>query len=174
MRCTSRRQMESPRPVPSPTFLVVKNGSKTRSRLRVGMPRPLSETLMTMSAPWVRASISTQPSVRSGSSPWRALSVRLNSTCWSWSALPRTASASPTCVLRRARIRCVSLSSMRNTVPTTGASSTLREIVRALVGEDADLLDDAADALQAVAAVLEQLLEVVGGHHLLGVAGRSR
>jgi len=34
--------MSSPRPVPSPTSLVVKNGSKIRSRISAGTPGPVS------------------------------------------------------------------------------------------------------------------------------------
>jgi hypothetical protein len=34
--------MSSPRPVPSPTGLVVKNGSKMRGRISGAMPVPLS------------------------------------------------------------------------------------------------------------------------------------
>ena len=39
---TSRRTMSRPSPVPCPTGLVVKNGSKMRSRISAGMPGPLS------------------------------------------------------------------------------------------------------------------------------------
>ena len=35
---------ESPRPVPSPTSLVVKNGSKMRARVASSMPAPVSRT----------------------------------------------------------------------------------------------------------------------------------
>ena len=39
--------MSSPRPVPRPTSLVVKNGSKARARTSAGMPGPLSATSTT-------------------------------------------------------------------------------------------------------------------------------
>src|SRR5262249_10723316 len=39
---TIRQEMSSPRPVPSPTSLVVKNGSKIRSRISAGTPGPVS------------------------------------------------------------------------------------------------------------------------------------
>src|SRR5215475_8300155 len=39
---TMRQEMSSPRPVPSPTSLVVKNGSKIRSRISAGTPGPVS------------------------------------------------------------------------------------------------------------------------------------
>src|SRR5262245_28638445 len=42
--------IESPRPVPWPTGLVVKNGSKTCGRCSAGMPQPLSEKTRQM--PW--------------------------------------------------------------------------------------------------------------------------
>src|SRR5437660_841280 len=44
-------QIDRPRPVPSPTSLVVKNGSKMRSRMAGSMPGPLSETSITISSP---------------------------------------------------------------------------------------------------------------------------
>ena len=44
---TRRRTMSRPRPVPCPTGLVVKNGSKMRSRICAGMPAPLSTTRTT-------------------------------------------------------------------------------------------------------------------------------
>ena len=37
-----RQAMSSPRPVPSPTGLVVKNGSKMRCWISAGMPGPVS------------------------------------------------------------------------------------------------------------------------------------
>ena len=39
---TMRQDMSSPSPVPSPTGLVVKNGSKIRSRISGGTPDPVS------------------------------------------------------------------------------------------------------------------------------------
>ena len=41
---TIRQAMSRPSPVPSPTGLVVKNGSKIRSLMSSGMPGPLSPT----------------------------------------------------------------------------------------------------------------------------------
>ncbi len=42
-------QIERPRPVPTPSGLVVKNGSKMRSRESCGIPRPVSEISITIS-----------------------------------------------------------------------------------------------------------------------------
>ena len=42
---TMASAVERPSPVPLPTSLVVKNGSKTRSRMPGGMPLPVSVTL---------------------------------------------------------------------------------------------------------------------------------
>ena len=42
---TMRYEMSRPRPVPSPTGLVVKNGSKMRGRISGGMPGPVSRDL---------------------------------------------------------------------------------------------------------------------------------
>src|SRR6478735_6143031 len=43
---TMSKERDSPRPVPSPAGLVVKNGSKIRTRAASGMPMPLSRTLI--------------------------------------------------------------------------------------------------------------------------------
>ena len=40
---TMRQEMSSPSPVPSPTGLVVKNGSKMRARMSSGTPGPVSQ-----------------------------------------------------------------------------------------------------------------------------------
>src|SRR3954452_7174534 len=48
---TIRRAVASPRPVPWPTSLVVKNGSKSRSRTSSGIPGPSSATVTSRHAP---------------------------------------------------------------------------------------------------------------------------
>ena len=50
MPCTTAR----PKPVPSPTSLVVKNGSKMRSRTSGAMPCPVSRTVKRMYGPGLR------------------------------------------------------------------------------------------------------------------------
>ena len=63
---TRRRTMSRPRPVPFPTGLVVKNGSKRRSRISAGMPGPLSMTRTTTRCRSRLAVTSTRPDVRHG------------------------------------------------------------------------------------------------------------
>ena len=53
-RSATRAQTESPRPVPTPTGLVVKKGSKIRFRLASGMPTPVSRTSSSATSPTVR------------------------------------------------------------------------------------------------------------------------
>lgn len=45
-RSTTARAIARPCPVPRPTSLVVKNGSKMRSRMLSGIPAPLSAIVM--------------------------------------------------------------------------------------------------------------------------------
>ena len=82
MPCTT----ESPSPVPLPASLVVKNGSKMRSRIASGMPSPVSSTVSHTCSPSsapVRM-VSVPPSGIAS----EALTARFISTCWSW---PRSA-----------------------------------------------------------------------------------
>ena len=58
---TSSRQMERPRPVPTPTGLVVKRGSKILSMFSSGMPLPLSDTVRTISSSVVNAGVLPHP-----------------------------------------------------------------------------------------------------------------
>ena len=58
--------MSRPRPVPGPTGLVVKNGSKMRSRICSGMPVPLSMTRTTTRCGSRFASTSTRPASGDG------------------------------------------------------------------------------------------------------------
>ena len=60
--------MHSPSPVPLPMSLVVKNGSKIRSRISGGMPTPLSPIVTTTQSPAVRVVMCTSPLAGSGRS----------------------------------------------------------------------------------------------------------
>ena len=83
--CTTAWQTVSPMPVPMPTGLVVKNGSKMRSCASSGMPQPVSETLSIDSLPSVP--VSTRISFSRGSLSPRAciaLTRRFITTWWSF------------------------------------------------------------------------------------------
>ena len=54
-------QIESPSPVPSPSDLVVKNGSKTRAAISSEMPGPSSATVTATPSSHLRAVIRTCP-----------------------------------------------------------------------------------------------------------------
>ena len=84
---TRRRTMSRPRPVPLPTGLVVKNGSKMRSRISAGMPGPLSTTRTTTRWRSQLAVTSTRPESGTASS---ALSIRFAQIWLSSPAKPRT------------------------------------------------------------------------------------
>ena len=74
-------QIERPRPVPSPGALVVKNGSKMRSRALGGTPAPLSLT-RTRTTCGVRSKVMRMsPLVRPLGIACSALVMRLCSTC---------------------------------------------------------------------------------------------
>src|SRR5215475_14824638 len=80
---TIRQEMSSPRPVPSPTSLVVKNGSKIRSRMSAGTPGPVS--------PISTSARSPSRAVRTVSVPvppiaYTALSIRFVQTWFSSAA----------------------------------------------------------------------------------------
>src|SRR5439155_14004438 len=53
--------IDRPRPVPSPTALVVKKGSKTWGRSCGGIPQPLSATSMRISLPTARLAMRMRP-----------------------------------------------------------------------------------------------------------------
>ena len=83
MLVTMKYETDSPRPVPSPTGLVVKNGSKALRRTASSMPGPLSTTSTRTWSPSARVR-----RVMTGSGvfarAWAALRRRLSSTCWIW------------------------------------------------------------------------------------------
>ena len=73
--------VESPRPVPLPFGLVVKNGSKIRSRTSVGIPLPLSSTIIrTQSSPQLEVKRAIRGSDCSSSAS-TALMSRFSITC---------------------------------------------------------------------------------------------
>ncbi len=53
--------MARPWPVPRPTGLVVKNGSKMRSQMASGMPAPVSSTAITTRSPRSRVCTRSRP-----------------------------------------------------------------------------------------------------------------
>src|SRR5262249_34183104 len=84
---------DRPRPVPSPTALVVKNGSNTRLRVVSSMPWPVSRTVSVVqrarSPPTSAGGVtSLLPTVTSTTPPagvaWMPLTTRLMITCWNW------------------------------------------------------------------------------------------
>ena len=82
-----------PVPPPPPARLVVKKGSKMRSRIFSGMPGPVSVTSTRIRPAWstdVRT-VSTFSKVSPFSIACWALTIRLTSTWWSWSLSPETA-----------------------------------------------------------------------------------
>src|SRR5438034_843295 len=87
-------QMESPSPVPSPSRLVVKNGSKTRAASSSVIPGPESVTLTAMLSPTRRAVIQIRPDGASLAIAWHALLITFTNTCLIWFAFTST-SGSP-------------------------------------------------------------------------------
>ena len=90
-------QIQSPSPVPSPAGLVVKNGSKIRSRISGGIPPPVSRISTTA---WPRPSVRvlTRISLRSVSPSGiacAAFSSRFRNTCPRRDSLPSTIGVSP-------------------------------------------------------------------------------
>ena len=81
----------SPRPVPSPGGLVVKNGSNSRGRADSCMPGPVSRIATSTHAASGRVSAmnrSPRPCIACA-----AFVSTLQKTCWSWLESPRTASS---------------------------------------------------------------------------------
>ena len=94
--------VERPSPVPRPVSFVVKNGSKTRSRVAASMPTPVSVTATRTCGPTPAPSLwAAKPSSRStfavsivSRPPFgiasRAFTARFMSTCSSWPRSART------------------------------------------------------------------------------------
>ena len=83
MPVTMLWQIESPRPVPTPTALVVKKGSKMRATTLAGIPAPVSRTVTTAqprSSVEVAMRISFSSVLPSGMA-CAALTRRLMKTC---------------------------------------------------------------------------------------------
>ena len=129
--------VESPSPVPRPTSLVVKNGSKMRSCTSRGMPTPLSST--------ISATRNGSPATASGSrisrltamygrgpepagersidsvTASRAFTTRFISTWCNWLRSPTTAGSSGG-VVSRISIRRSKVSEARETVSRASAT----------------------------------------------------
>ena len=87
---TMRWQMDSPRPVPTPTGLVVKKGSKMRSCSSGGMPRPGVVDLHphVLAPSWPRHHADLVLVAWPSGMAWAALTSRLRNTCPSRASLP--------------------------------------------------------------------------------------
>ena len=69
-----------------PTGLAVKNGSKIRPRNSAGTPGPLSATSIRIRTSMASSRNQTRRGAGTASTAWVALSSRLSSTWWIWSA----------------------------------------------------------------------------------------
>jgi len=94
-----RREMARPRPVPSPSGLVVSKGSNSRSRISSLMPGPSSRTSMATDAPSRREESATRPPVLRNS--YAALATRLRTICSILLALTDTTAPERRSVSRR-------------------------------------------------------------------------
>src|ERR671914_97030 len=85
--------MDKPRPVPFPTSLVVKNGSKMRRSKPGGIPCPVSTNATSSTATPTEAEMRITFRGESSTAS-RALVSRLMNTCSSWMGLPTTMGSS--------------------------------------------------------------------------------
>ena len=121
-------QTKRPRPVPSPTGLVVKKGSKMRASTASGMPGPVSSTSTTTVPPSRRARTRSSWPALPASIACTALTSRLRNTCArraSMARMKRRSSISSTTVVRpRASERTMAMTerSVAGTSTTTGWS----------------------------------------------------
>ena len=79
--CTIPNTVESPSPVPLPSSLVVKKGSKICALVSASMPEPVSETIRRTVSARASVAIVSRPPVSIAS---RALIARFITTCSSW------------------------------------------------------------------------------------------
>ena len=79
--------MDSPNPVPTPTGLVVKNGSKMRGRTSSGIPTPVSE-ISTATRPRPSTQVARRTSLRSGALPVIACAAFTNRFRNTWTRRP--------------------------------------------------------------------------------------
>src|SRR6185437_3740440 len=133
MPCTTER----PRPVPSPTGLVVKNGSKSRAAVAWSMPQPVSLTLSRTaapddgSAPAGTGAVSTVIVPRPPAMACPALVTRLITICRSCPASPMTGGTleiRPSSVMVAGRLARSSFSAER----VRSARSTARRLTASL------------------------------------------
>ncbi len=119
--------IESPSPVPSPSGLVVKNGSNTWAAMLSGIPGPLSVTSTATPSSQRRARTTMVPGRPVDAIAWAALLIRLTNTCWIWlgsmSGMGRSASTSS-----RASTRCAMswFRSSRKVASSSGLSAVGR------------------------------------------------
>src|SRR5256886_1360063 len=122
--------MDKPRPVPFPTSLVVKNGSKIRCSSPGGIPCPVStNAISTVAEPTeaeMRIALRGESSTAS-----RAFANRLMNTCSSWMGLPTTTGSSGP----RSSVTSISCSRSCSCTRDSARSITgLREIGSRLTG----------------------------------------
>src|SRR5438552_3965648 len=122
--------MDKPRPVPFPTSLVVKNGSKIRRSSPDGIPCPVSTNAISTAAELTEAEMRIALHGESTTAS-RAFVNRLMNTCSSWMGLPTTtASSGP-----RSSVTSISCSRSCSCTRDSARSITgLREIGSRLTG----------------------------------------
>src|SRR3989454_370256 len=122
--------MDKPRPVPFPTSLVVKNGSKIRCSSPDGIPCPVSTNAISIVAEPTEAE--TRIALRGESTTAsRAFANRLMNTCSSWMGLPTTTGSSGP----RSSVTSISCSRSCSCTRDSARSITgLREIGSRLTG----------------------------------------
>src|SRR2546426_249731 len=122
--------MDKPRPVPFPTSLVVKNGSKIRRSSPDGIPCPVSTNAISTAAGPTEAEMRIALRGESTTAS-RAFANRLMNTCSSWMGLPTTTGSSGP----RSSVTSISCSRSCSCTRDSARSITgLREIGSRLMG----------------------------------------
>src|SRR2546427_523063 len=152
-------QMESPSPVPSPSRLVVKNGSKTRAASSSVIPGPESVTLTAMLSPTRRAVIQIRPDGASLAIAWHALLITFTNTCLIWFAFTST-SGSPGSTSTVASTLCAKLIAQQGESRVQERPNRLSGALPLLAAREGEqVLDDRRGPLGLLADDLKRLLE---------------
>ena len=168
-RRTISWEIERPRPVPSPTGLVVKKGSKMRSMCSGAMPRPLSATAISIasSTTEVRTRTTPVPSIA-----WAAFTIRLRNTCSSSRRAPERRAELAVLALDLRRAAQLRGRDAQRAVQHSFGSKRSRRVGSA-VGEGAHVAHDPGGALDAFERVVDHrraLVEEFGEVELRDVA----